>query len=305
MRFRFRTLLLAGAAAFTMSAAAQAQTFVNGSPSPIQGTYKVIWNDSNISSGNPIPVAVVSGGGGGSGGTSGPYYVGQYNSTLPTFASGTAGYLSLDSNGRVILSPGASVTISNFPSSQAVTNAGTFAVQNTAPLPAGTNLLGKVGIDQTTPGTTNGVAVNSSALPAGAATAANQSSEIAALGGTGDTAYAGSGTASLVAALKGVYNLLDQVPAAVDKSYGPATTASNAVAANAKRSAIYVYNQNTFSVTINFNTTATASAGQAGNIVIPAGGDWRNPPGMVPKGAMSIIAGTSGGVVTIQEGTLP
>ena len=37
-------------------------------------------------------------------------------------------------------------------------------------LPAGTQLIGKVGIDQTTPGTTNGVVVNSSALPAGAAT---------------------------------------------------------------------------------------------------------------------------------------
>jgi hypothetical protein len=49
----------------------------------------------------------------------------------------------------------------------AVTNAGTFAVQNTAATPAGTNLVGKVGIDQTTPGTTNGVQVNA-ALPAGA-----------------------------------------------------------------------------------------------------------------------------------------
>lgn len=35
-----------------------------------------------------------------------------------------------------------------------------------AALPAGTNLVGKVGIDQTTPGTTNGVQVNA-ALPAG------------------------------------------------------------------------------------------------------------------------------------------
>jgi hypothetical protein len=37
-------------------------------------------------------------------------------------------------------------------------------------LPAGTNIIGKVGIDQTTPGTTNGVQVNASALPTGAAT---------------------------------------------------------------------------------------------------------------------------------------
>ncbi len=35
-----------------------------------------------------------------------------------------------------------------------------------AALPAGTNILGKVGIDQTTPGTTNGVQINA-ALPAG------------------------------------------------------------------------------------------------------------------------------------------
>ena len=48
-----------------------------------------------------------------------------------------------------------------------VVGTGTFAVQNTAATPAGANLIGKVGIDQTTPGTTNGVQVNA-ALPAGA-----------------------------------------------------------------------------------------------------------------------------------------
>lgn len=42
------------------------------------------------------------------------------------------------------------------PPSQAVTNAGTFLVQ--AALNSGSNLIGKVGIDQTTPGTTNAVA---------------------------------------------------------------------------------------------------------------------------------------------------
>lgn len=43
---------------------------------------------------------------------------------------------------------------------------GNLRVGISAALPAGTNILGKVGIDQTTPGTTNGVQVNS-ALPAG------------------------------------------------------------------------------------------------------------------------------------------
>jgi hypothetical protein len=45
----------------------------------------------------------------------------------------------------------------------AVTQSGSWVIS------AGTALIGKVGIDQTTPGTTNGVVVNSSALPTGAA----------------------------------------------------------------------------------------------------------------------------------------
>jgi hypothetical protein len=44
----------------------------------------------------------------------------------------------------------------------------------TSAIPAGSAIIGKVGIDQTTPGTTNGVQVNSSVLPTGASTAALQ-----------------------------------------------------------------------------------------------------------------------------------
>lgn len=43
----------------------------------------------------------------------------------------------------------------------------TNGVQINAAIPSGTNLMGKVGIDQTTPGTTNGVQINA-AIPAGA-----------------------------------------------------------------------------------------------------------------------------------------
>lgn len=45
-------------------------------------------------------------------------------------------------------------------------------------LPAGSNIIGNIRIDQTTPGTTNGVVVNTSALPSGAATATLQSTAI-------------------------------------------------------------------------------------------------------------------------------
>lgn len=60
---------------------------------------------------------------------------------------------------------GLSVNVTNASltvASHAVTNAGTFAVQNTAATPAGTNIVGKVGIDQTTDGTTNLVAAKQS-----------------------------------------------------------------------------------------------------------------------------------------------
>jgi len=70
-----------------------------------------------------------------------------------------------------------------------------------APLATGANLIGKVGIDQTTPGTTNGVVVNSSALPSNAATSTNQASEIAALGSIAQRAvlYSDTGSQSLAA----------------------------------------------------------------------------------------------------------
>lgn len=59
-------------------------------------------------------------------------------------------------------------------------------------LVAGTALVGKVGIDQTTPGTTNGVVVNSSALPTGASTSALQTTGNISLASIANAAIAGS-----------------------------------------------------------------------------------------------------------------
>src|SRR5260221_8603233 len=67
------------------------------------------------------------------------------------------------------------------------------------PTPAGTNLIGKVGIDQTTPGTTNGVQVNA-ALPAGANSigsvvlgiTASQGDTTIQIGGTAQNLFAGA-----------------------------------------------------------------------------------------------------------------
>src|SRR6202012_2399104 len=60
-----------------------------------------------------------------------------------------------------------------------VVGTGTFAVQNTTATPAGTNLIGKVGIDQTTPGTTNGVqTLSGSTTGVTQATAANLNAQV-------------------------------------------------------------------------------------------------------------------------------
>lgn len=61
----------------------------------------------------------------------------------------------------------------------------TIATNTGAAIPAGSNIIGKVGIDQTAPGTTNGVQVNA-ALPAGANT----------IGGTIPTSSATGGASS-------------------------------------------------------------------------------------------------------------
>lgn len=75
-------------------------------------------------------------------------------SSLPSLAAGTNAI--------------GSVSVSNLPATQPVSNAGTFAVQNTAPLPAGTNTLGSIA---NISGTIS--------LPTGAATAANQAAMLA------------------------------------------------------------------------------------------------------------------------------
>jgi hypothetical protein len=84
-----------------------------------------------------------------------------------------------DASGNVpvtIASGGGNVNVAQFGGSNVVTGTGTggagiprFTVSNdsTVGLVAGSAIVGKVGIDQTTPGTTNGVQVNA-ALPAGA-----------------------------------------------------------------------------------------------------------------------------------------
>jgi hypothetical protein len=83
------------------------------------------------------------------------------------------------------------------------------------PLAAGSAIIGKVDIDQTTPGTTNGVQANiasggvaSGAFAAGAGADGWNVTE----GTKADSAWSGSGSGSIVAILKAIYGLVNAPP---------------------------------------------------------------------------------------------
>ena len=184
MRVRPRALPLAGAAALAVSGAV-AQVTVNGSPATVADVSQIVWNGRNISQANPLPVAVTTGG-------TGAYAVGQFNPVLPTFAAGQAGPLSVDAAGRVILAPSSSVGVSNFPASQKVfgtvtadlgtlNGAATAAAQTAVQSAPGTSAATAVTVQGAASGVELPVSAASLPLPGGAATGANQATEIAAL----------------------------------------------------------------------------------------------------------------------------
>jgi len=111
-----------------------------------------------------------------------------------------------------------------------------------APLVTGSNIIGRVGIDQTTPGTTNGVVVNSSALPAGASTETT-------LSGLSSKIPASLGAKTGATSLSVVPNSDTQFPTlntpSATAAYGiAATTIANASADPLKASAGNVYSVN-------------------------------------------------------------
>lgn len=105
----------------------------------------------------------------------------QYNSTQATFTTGQQGAVQGSSRGAIYVATGAD----------------TFNVTVNAALPAGTNLMGKVGIDQTTVGTTNGVSlaqIGSTTIASGNGTASAGVQRVAVI--SDNSAVAGFGVAA-------------------------------------------------------------------------------------------------------------
>ena len=145
-----------------------------------------------------------------------------------------------------------------------------------AALPAGSNIIGKFGIDQTTPGTTNGVQVNA-ALPAGANTI-------------------------------GALNPLAGTYTSKNASITGGGTAQTLIASNASRRRFYIQNPCTAtgqgiaaveSIYINFTTTAGVNNGTS--IEILACGSYESDAGPITTQAISVNAATTGHKIVAGE----
>ncbi|MEE7463431.1 hypothetical protein MFUR16E_20410 [Methylobacterium fujisawaense] len=159
-----------------------------------------------------------------------------------------------------------------------------------AATPAGANIIGKVGIDQTTPGLTNGVVVNASALPAGAAQDATLS---ARLGTLGQKAMAAS-TPVVVASDQSRLPADTVVPAVATARSGTIAaggTAQQLMAANASRRGFVVQNQSSGDLWVNGTSTATADQN---SLRIRPDAYYETPAHHVGTGAVSILGATTG-----------
>lgn len=246
-------------------------------------------------------------------GTSGnPVYVtGGGGSSTPT---GTAG----SPNASVISVQGVSGG-----TPQPVTNTGTFSVQNTAAIPAGSNAIGSItnsafGISGTLPAFAATPTFNLGTLN-GASTSALQSSMLSSIGSATDAAATTTDTTStsLVAQTKQLVNRVNAlitnlgtpsqagvpvsnvVPAtATDRGVVVGTSAVTLMAANATRKGMSLQNQSsTASCYINGITTATADYH---SLLIGPGG-YFEPDHHIGAGAISIICSAASTSVYARE----
>ncbi|MGX9983953.1 hypothetical protein [Methylobacterium fujisawaense] len=187
MQTRFRTLLLAGAASLAMSGAALAQgVTIDGIPATKQGMMKITCTDLNNGAAQPCFVALSSGGQAVS--TTNRFPVNADGSTVTANqgAAGAGEWLVRDGTDGPGSNPGTGARgwLSGIAASNAAINttAGSQADAATAS-GANTSIIGAlrairdkllafvtVRIDQTTPGATNGVAVNVGGITGGIAT---------------------------------------------------------------------------------------------------------------------------------------
>jgi len=138
-------------------------------------------------------------------------------------------------------------------------NGNTYSASAGGAIPAGSNIIGRVGIDQTTPGTTNGVQVNA-ALPAG--------TNLVGKFGIDQTT---PGTTNLVAMSS---NAADFASTASLSSAVSAAASAQLLAANAARKGLILVNTDANDCYVKYGTTSSATSFTA---KIPNNGYWEMP----------------------------
>jgi hypothetical protein len=216
----------------------------------------------------------------------------------PTFNVGTIAGIATDASVQQVktalgspLQAGGAVSISNLPASQAVTNGGTFSVQNTAATPAGANVIGRVGIDQTTPGTTNAVAMQGLyASPLPTLTAGSSAQPVLDPNGRLDMTM--RQTLATPGNNPGVGNSVQGLPNAIGFPLAPSTNAGNGIVPVAPTASAFTYKAaagNLFGFSFTQGTTAGFFA-ILNLAAAPSSGAAISPLECIPVAASAYVA---------------
>lgn len=212
----------------------------------------------------------------------------------------------------IALTSYAATTIVGQLATTAVTQSGTWNIGTmtaltaiTNALPSGTNLMGKVGIDQTTPGTTNKVSIGTdgtvalnAAIPAGTNGIGKLTSN------AGVTIGAVEIAASQTIAVTNAGTFAVQTTAAVSvpahSKVGATTSSASLIVANATRKYIEVTTDcaNTDSVAIVFGA---GPAVYANHHILPPCSSWQAPAGVSVQTAIQVISNSGTQQVRVVE----
>lgn len=180
-------------------------------------------------------------------------------------------------------------------STTAVTQATAANLNATVVNAAGTAIMGKVGIDQTTPGTTNLVAL-----------AANQSVNVAQMNGVATTmgnGVAGTGVQRVAIASDNtafsVNATLQTSTTGTITSVTAAAVSTTILASNASRKAASVYNDST--AILYLSTSATAASTTVYSVQVPPGGYFELPNTRLYTGQLTGIWSAANGAARVTE----
>lgn len=133
------------------------------------------------------------------------------------------------------------------------------------------------------------------------ATATNTTGTNASIGAPSDAVFSGSGNASAISVLKGIFSRVGLVSGSITDRSGTITAANVSQAlmvANAARTGFSLCPNGDVYISLTGTATTTNAAG---SFKIPAGSVYESPPNVRPVGAINIISGTTSATYQAME----